>query len=295
MILHSLEGRFLGMAGSYDNALKDNEASRHITHKIIDSLLFKPICITAKCSNQCHCISQGTATFRIMGDFCTRNCGYCALPQGKPLPLDPDEPDKVAKSAKLLRLKHVVISSVNRDDLPDGGADHFARVVTAIHESLPETTVEILIHDFRGNTDPLKIIIESLPEVITHNVDVVPRLFDEVNTEADYDRSLHVLELLKSWNPEVVTKSGLILGIGENDYEVIKVMKDVVDTGCNCLTLGQYLPPSKQHHELIRYITNQEFEEYQSLSLQMGYCSARSGPFSCSSFGAYEMYKEIAQ
>ncbi len=283
------------MTRSQSDALQENESCTHITHKIIHSLPFKPVCITARCSNQCNCISQRTATFLIMGDICTRSCGYCAFPQGKPLPLDPDEPNKVADSVELLNLKHVVITSVSRDDLPDGGASHFARVVSAIHNNMPDTTVEVLVHDFQGDADPLKIITESSPEVITHNLDIVPRLFNEVHTEADYNRSLHLLELLKSWNPGIVTKSGLILGIGENDYEVIKVMEDVVETGCNCITLGQYLPPSSYHHELIRYITNREFEEYQSLSLQMGYSSARSGPFSCSSFGAYEMYKEIAQ
>jgi lipoic acid synthetase len=282
------------MAGKRADALREKESGTQIKDRI-GSLLLKPICITVQCPNQCKCISQGTATFSIMGDICTRNCGYCAFPQGKPLPLDPDEPEKVAQSAKQLNLKHVVVTSVNRDDLPDGGASHFARVVMAIHDRLPDTAVEILIHDFNGNDDSLKIIAESSPEVISHNIDIVPRLYDEVNAGADYKRSLHILELINSWNPDIVTKSGLMLGIGENDYEVIKVMKDIVDTGCNCITLRQYLPPSTRHHELIRYIPTQEFDEYQSLSLQMGYSSARSGPFVRSSFDAHEMYKEIAQ
>jgi lipoic acid synthetase len=282
------------MAGKRTDALREKESGTQIKDRI-GSLLLKPICITVQCPNQCKCISQGTATFSIMGDICTRNCGYCAFPQGKPLPLDPDEPEKVAQSAKQLNLKHVVVTSVNRDDLPDGGVSHFARVVMAIHDRLPDTAVEILIHDFNGNDDSLKIIAESSPEVISHNIDIVPRLYDEVNAGADYKRSLHILELINSWNPDIVTKSGLMLGIGENDYEVIKVMKDIVDTGCNCITLRQYLPPSTRHHELIRYIPTQEFDEYQSLSLQMGYSSARSGPFVRSSFDAHEMYKEIAQ
>jgi lipoic acid synthetase len=282
------------MAGKRADALREKESGTQIKDRI-GNLILKPICITVQCPNQCKCISQGTATFSIMGDICTRNCGYCAFPQGKPLPLDPDEPEKVAQSAKQLNLKHVVVTSVNRDDLPDGGASHFARVVMAIHDRLPDTAVEILIHDFNGNDDSLKIIAESSPEVISHNIDIVPRLYDEVNAGADYKRSLHILELINSWNPDIVTKSGLMLGIGENDYEVIKVMKDIVDTGCNCITLRQYLPPSTRHHELIRYIPTQEFDEYQSLSLQMGYSSARSGPFVRSSFDAHEMYKEIAQ
>lgn len=283
------------MTGKRADVLKNKETSTKFPKNILENLLIKPVCISSHCPNQCKCISQGTATFRIMGGVCTRNCTYCSFPCGEPLPLDPDEPAKIAQSARQLKLKHVVITSVNRDDLPDGGASHFARVVTAIHECLPDTSVELLIHDFSGNADALKAVAESSPEVITHNLDTVPRLYQELNCRADYKCSLHVLELLKSWNPGIVTKSGMKLGLGENDYEVIKVMQNVVDTGCNCLTIGQYLPPSARHHELIRYVPSQEFEEYQSLSLQMGYLSARSGPFVCSSFDAYEMYKEIAE
>ncbi len=161
--------------------------------------------------------------------------------------------------------------------------------------SLPDTSVEVVIHDFGNNTEALKIVADSSPEVITHNLDTVPRLYQEVNRETDYNCSLQLLESIKLWNPDVVTKSGMILGLGENDFEVIKVMKDALDRGCNCLTIGQYLPPSTRHHELIRYITSQEFDEYQSLSLQMGYASVRSGPFVRTSFDAREMYKEIAQ
>ncbi len=285
------------MTGKRTDAFENIETSNKIKNnpKIIENLLLTPVCIKSHCPNQCKCISQGTATFRIMGDICTRNCGYCSFPNGEPLPLDADEPLKVAQSAKQLNLKHIVITSVNRDDLPDGGAGHFSKVVTALHDTLPNASVELYIHDFNGNVKALKTIANSSPEVVMHNVDTVPRLYEEVNRQTDYNRSLHVLELLKSWNPSIVTKSGMILGLGENDYEVIKVMKDVVDTGCNCLTLGQYLPPSTRHHELIRYITAQEFDEYQSLSLQMGFSSVRAGPFVRSSFDAYEMYKEIAE
>jgi lipoic acid synthetase len=283
------------MTGKRTDAMKKNETTTIPKNNIIENLLLTPVCIKSHCPNQCKCLSQGTATFRILGDICTRNCAYCYFPQGKPLPIDPDEPFKVAQSAKQLNLKYVTITAVNRDDLPDGGASQFARVTEAIHQSLPDTSVELLIHDFGGNTDALKIVADSSPEVIAHNLDTVPRLYEEVNRVTDYSRSLQVLESLKSWNPDIVTKSGMILGLGENDYEVIKVMKDALDCGCNCLTIGQYLPPSTRHHELIRYITSQEFNEYQSLSLQMGYLAVRSGPYVRSSFDAFEMYKEVAQ
>ncbi len=285
------------MAGKRTDAIENSETSNRTEKdcKILENLLLTPVCIKSHCPNLCKCISQGTATFRIMGEICTRNCGYCQLPGGEPLPLDPDEPEKVARSAKQLALNHICIVAVNRDDLPDGGASHFAKVVTALHDTIPSASVELFIHDFAGNINALKTIADSFPEVVTHSLDTVPRLYKEVNRSTDYNRSLHVLELLKSWNPSIVTKSGMILGLGENDYEVIKVMKDVVDTGCNSLTIGQYIPPSNRHHELVRYITSQEFEEYQSLSLQMGYSSVRVGPFVRSSFDAYEMYKEIAQ
>jgi lipoic acid synthetase len=282
------------MTGKHAESLKKEKFIPTINN-IIANLQLTPVCIKSHCPNQVKCLSQGTATFRILGDICTRNCAYCFVPQGKPLPIDPEEPAKIAKTVKLLKLKYVTITSVNRDDLPDGGAHQFARVVEAIHESMPDTSVELVIHDFGGNPDLLKIVADSNPEVIAHNLDTVPRLYEEVNRVTAYAGSLELLESIKSWYPEIVTKSGMILGLGENDYEVIKVMKDALDCGCNCLIIGQYLPPSTHHHELIRQITSQEFNEYQSLSLQMGYLAARSGPFVRGSLDAYEMYKEIAQ
>jgi lipoic acid synthetase len=238
---------------------------------------------------------KGTATFRILGDICTRNCTYCYFPHGKPAPVNPEEPVNIARAVKYFNLKYVTITSVSRDDLSDGGAAQFANVVNAIHDTSPDTSVEILIHDFSGNPDALKIIADSNPEVIAHNFDTVPRLYEEVNREDDYTRSLGLLESIKKWNPGIVTKSGMLLGLGENDYEVIKVMEDAKECGCNCLTIGQYLPPSDRHFGLVRYVTSQEFDDYKSLSLQMGYLAARSSPLVRYSFDAFEMYKEIAQ
>ena len=283
------------MTGKRAEAPEKNETPQIFNPIIIQNLLLTPVCIKSNCLHQNDCLNQGTATFRILGDICTRNCAYCSLPQGKPLPVDPDEPYKIAQSAKQLKLKYVTITSGNRDDLADGGAGQFARVVEALHETIPDISVEIIIHDFNGNSDALKIVADSSPEVIMHRLDTVPRLYQELNRATDYSRSLHLLECLKSWNPDIVTKSGIILGLGENDYEVIRVMKDAVDCGCNCLTIGQYMPPSTRHHELIRSITSQEFDEYQYLSLQMGYLAARSSPSIHSAFDAYQMYKEIAQ
>ncbi|MBN1367982.1 MAG: lipoyl synthase [Dehalococcoidales bacterium] len=283
------------MTGKRTDAIGKKETFTPTKSNILGNLLLTPVCIKLHCPNQVRCLSQGTGTFQILGDVCTHSCAYCFFPQGKPLPVDPNEPDKIARAVKLLNLKYVTITSVSRDDLSDGGATQFARVVEAIHGTSPDTSVELIIHDFGGNPDALKTVADSNPEVIAHKLDTVPRLYEEVNRETDYCRSLYVLESLKVSNPDIVTKSGMILGMGETDYEVIRVMKDVVDCGCNCFTIGQYLPPSTRHHELIRYITSQEFNEYQSLSLQMGYMSARSGPFVSGAFEAYEMYKEIAE
>jgi lipoyl synthase len=286
------------MVGKRRNIIKQqpqNGCSRENTKKIIDDLNVQVLCESIKCPNRCQCITQGLATFLIMGDICTRDCNLCFVKHGKPLPLDVDEPENVAQAVKQLDLNYVVLSSVTRDDLPDGGAAHIARAVTFVHEINPDTSVEVMIHHTPLNDDALNILIDSAPEVITHEIKTVERLQPMLLDNIDYKYSLGLLEKIKTLNPNIVTKSGLMVGLGENDVEVVQLMEDLHDTGCNCITFGQYLPPSTRHYQLSRYITPQEFSEYQDLSLQMGYSSVRSGPFVRSSFDALEMYKEIAE
>jgi lipoyl synthase len=271
--------------------IKQNDAL-----KVIDDLSVQIYCESASCPNRCRCINQGLATFQIMGEICTRRCNsICISKQGKPLPLDENEPRNVGLAVKALGLTHIVLTSVTRDDLKDAGAEHIAKTVTSIHEINPGAVVEVIVHNAPGNDDTIKVIVESSPEVISHDIKTVPRLYPEIFAEAAYPQSLRFLEMVKKINPSIVTKSGMMLGLGENDYEVIKVLSDVRDGGCNCLTLGQYMPPSTSHYQFNRYVTPQEFAEYKCLSLQMGYSSVRSGSFVRTSFDAPEMYKEIAE
>jgi len=253
------------------------------------------VCENVPCPHQSACLSQGLAVFHILGSYCSRKCSFCNGTARQLLPLDPGEPLHVALAVKRLQSKHVVLTSFTRDDLEDNGANHIARTVTSVHEINPDTTVEVIIHDCPTNKDSLQTIIESSPEVITHNVRTVPRLHQQLFDNADYACSLDFLENIKSINADIVTKSGLMLGLGENNYEVLGVMSDLHDAGCNCITFGQHLPLSKQQPLPSRYVSPWEFFEYHSLSMQMGYASVRSGPFSCSSYDARNMYREIAE
>jgi len=224
-----------------------------------------------------------------MGDICTRNCRFCAIRKGKPSPLDPDEPWNVARAVDKLKLKHAVITSVTRDDLPDGGAAHFARTINAIRQANPQTTVEVLIPDFEGSPDALKTIVDNYPQVINHNVETVPRLYAEVCPKANYQRSLNLLWTVKSMEGRILTKSGLMLGLGEEHNEVVTVMEDLRAVECDFLTIGQYLGPSSKHYPVVSYVTPEEFEEYKSLGERMGFSSVASRPFVRSSFRAAEM------
>ncbi len=261
--------------------------------RLLDDLSLHTVCESAQCPNQARCFSQGTATFLILGDICTRNCSFCAIKKGLPFPIEPYEPQNVALAASRLKLKHVVTTSVTRDDLPDGGASHFAKTVQAIRQINPEMTIEVLIPDFQGSADALKTVINSFPEVINHNIETIPRLYPKVRPKASYHRSLHLLRTVKSLNPRITTKSGLMLGLGEKDCEVVVLMEDLRAVGCDCLTLGQYLPPSPRHYHLVRYVTPQEFEKYEDTAKEIGFSSVRSGPFVRSSFDAMEMYREV--
>ena len=256
---------------------------------LLDGLSLHTVCESALCPNLGECFSHHTATFLLMGDICTRNCRFCAIRKGKPSSLDPDEPWNVARAVDKLTLKHVVLTSVTRDDLPDGGAAHFARTINAIRQTNPQTTVEVLIPDFGGSPDALKTIVDSCPEVINHNVETVPRLYAEVRPKANYHRSLNLLWIAKAMAGRILTKSGLMLGLGEEHNEVVTVMEDLRAVGCDFLTIGQYMAPSSKHYPVIRYVIPEEFEEYKRLGERMGFGSVASGPFVRSSFKAAEM------
>ncbi|CAG7856673.1 partial lipoyl synthase, partial [biofilm metagenome] len=237
---------------------------------------------------------HGTATFMIMGDLCTRRCPFCDVAHGKPLPLDKDEPLNLAYAIKALALKYVVITSVDRDDLRDGGAGHFADCIRLIRQKTPHTKIEILVPDFRGRIDKAINILANEPcDVFNHNLETVPRLYKQVRPGSDYQGSLNLLKQFHEVLPNIPTKSGLMLGVGEEKAEVINVMQDLLDHGCSMLTLGQYLQPSKDHLPVLAYITPAEFDEYGELAKKMGFKQVASAPMVRSSYHADLQAKEI--
>jgi len=256
---------------------------------LLDGLRLNTICQNALCPNIGQCFSRGTATFLILGDVCTRHCTFCAVKKGHPAPLDEDEPRHLLEAATKLGLSYVVITSVTRDDLPDGGASQFARVIKLLREK-GNAIVEVLIPDFRGSIDAIKTVVGAHPQVINHNVETVPRLYPEVRPEADYERSLQLLFTVKSLSPEIVTKSGLMLGLGETRDEVIEVMRDLREADCDLLTIGQYLPPSPRHHPVVRFVPPEEFADYEDIGREMGFAEVASAPLVRSSFQAAQLY-----
>ena len=242
------------------------------------------ICESGNCPNMGECWGEGTATFMILGNICTRSCGFCAVATGKPLEADSFEPARVALSVKLMGVKHCVITSVDRDDLPDGGSVIWAQTVKAIRRKSPETTLETLIPDFAGKWENLQRIIDVAPEVVSHNLETVRRLTKEVRIQAKYDRSLEVLLRLKQG--EMKTKSGVMLGLGESHDEIIETMADLRSVGVDILTLGQYLQPTPKHLPVAEFITPSRFEEYRILGLEMGFRYVESGPLVRSSYHA---------
>ena len=251
------------------------------------------VCQGALCPNQGECFGQGTATFLILGKTCTRNCAFCAIPtEARPPAPDPDEPRRIAGAAAELGLKHVVITSVTRDDLEDGGASHFARTVGALKESHPEIVVEVLIPDFQGSEAALKKVMDSRPDILNHNLETVPRLYPKVRPQAGYSRSLELLKRAKVISPGGITKSGLMLGLGEEKEEILGVMADLREVSCDLLTLGQYLRPSGRHHPVVRYVPPEEFEELRAGGEKMGFKAVFSAPLVRSSFHAAEIFKK---
>ncbi len=242
------------------------------------------VCEEARCPNITECWNAGTATFMILGDTCTRSCGFCAVKTGRPLEIDVDEPRKVAESIREMRLKHAVITSVNRDERPDGGSVIWAETITEVRRLNPETTIEVLIPDFKGKMEPLQRIIDVKPDVLNHNTETVPRLYRRVRPQGKYVWSLALLKEAKAQNMR--TKTGVMLGLGETREEVLEVMKDLSGVGVNVLTLGQYLQPTKNHLPVDRFVHPTEFDEYRRIGLEMGFDIIESGPLVRSSYHA---------
>jgi lipoic acid synthetase len=253
---------------------------------LVERLRLHTVCESAACPNVGECWNHRTATFMMLGNVCTRRCGFCAVQKGAPLPVDYDEPARIAEAVSLMGLKFAVITSVNRDDRPDGGAELFAMVIRAIRDRVPHCGVEVLIPDFQGNLQAVETVMEARPDVLNHNTETVPRLYRQVRMGARYERSLEVLQHARRVQPRTPTKSGLMLGLGETVAEVLQVMRDLRAHQVAILTLGQYLRPSPKHLPIVRYVTPPEFEELRIAGMQMGFAHVESGPLVRSSYHA---------
>jgi lipoic acid synthetase len=250
------------------------------------------VCQEASCPNQMECFSHKTATFMILGTKCTRNCAFCDVTQGRPDPIDSEEPQNILKAVQIMKLKHVVITSVTRDDLKDDyGSSHFVKCIETLQEGAPETTIEVLIPDFLGHEESLMRVVDACPDVINHNVETVPRLYPGFRDRADYKRSLNVLKRVKEWNKDILTKSGIMVGIGETKEEVYTLMKDLRNVGCDILTIGQYLRPSNDHYEVKEYVSLETFDEYKQMGKELGFRFVASGPMVRSSYEAHKQFK----
>ena len=260
----------------------------HSLKRLARSLGLHTVCESAHCPNIGECWQHKTATFMMLGNLCTRRCGFCAVPKGRPEPLDWDEPRRVAEAVATLGLQHAVITSVNRDDDLLGGARIFARVIEEIRRAAPGCRVEVLIPDFQGSEEAIRVVVEARPEVLNHNTESVPRLYRVVRSGARYERTLRLLEYAKEVNPAGVTKSGVMVGLGEETHELLSVFRDLAAVGCDILTVGQYLRPSRDHLPMTRLYTPAEFAELKSEALKMGFRHVESGPLVRSSYHAHE-------
>lgn len=253
---------------------------------LISDLSLNTVCDEANCPNRMECFQRGTATFMILGRNCTRNCTFCNVTKTKPDEVDPMEAEKIAKAVSKLGLKHTVITSVTRDDLEDQGANQFAKVVEEIRKSTPEITIELLIPDMQGNKELIDIILNSEPNILNHNVETVPELYNKVRPMAVFERSIELLDYVKKTKPNIKTKSGMMLGLGETKEQVINVFKRLREVNCDILTLGQYLQPSKAHIPVVEYISPEQFDEYKKIALSMGFKKVASAPLVRSSYYA---------
>jgi len=260
----------------------------HKLKKLARGLDLHTVCESAQCPNIGECWNHRTATFMLLGDICTRRCGFCAVPKGKPEAIDWDEPQRVAEAVATLGLKHAVVTSVNRDDDNVGGAKIFAETIRAIRSLIPDCRVEVLIPDFQGLEEPLRIVLEARPDVLNHNTESVPRLYRVVRSGARYQRTLDLLENAKKFSPGMVTKSGVMVGLGESMEELVEVFRDLGDMGVDILTVGQYLRPSKDHLPIARFYTPAEFQQLKVEALRFGFRHVESGPLVRSSYHAHE-------
>lgn len=262
------------------------------TQKLLQSLSLHTVCESARCPNRGECFARKVATFLIMGSICTRRCRFCAVEKGIPQPLDFEEPRRVGEASRQLGLKHVVITSVTRDDLPDGGAYHFVATIREIRKVLPFSTIEVLTPDFQGREEDLQVVVKEQPEVFNHNVETVPRLYPVVRPLASYERSLTILKKVKEISPSIITKSGLMVGLGEGKEEVLEVLEDLRGVGCDVVTIGQYLRPSPRHLEVKEYVPPQVFTWYEDIAYSLGFRGVASGPLVRSSYLAEKFVGE---
>lgn len=263
--------------------------------EILRDLALNTVCEEASCPNIGECFNAGTATFLIMGPACTRACPYCDIDfEKKPQPLDPTEPERLAQAVERLKLNHVVITSVNRDDLPDGGASQFVRCIQAVRSVMPQTTIEVLIPDLCGNWQALAIILGAKPEVLNHNTETVKRLYRKVRPQAKYDRSLELLQRSREMAPEVYTKSGIMVGLGETDEEVREAMQELRAVGCDILTIGQYLQPSQKHLNVENFVTPEQFDAWREFGESLGFLQVVASPLTRSSYHA-EQVRELME
>ena len=267
------------------------------TNQVLRDNNLVTVCEEATCPNRHECYGKKVATFMLMGDTCTRSCTFCDVKTAKTgLPdLDPTEPHRVADAVKKLGLRFVVVTSVNRDDLPDGGANHFAQTIEACRNAHPDTLVEVLTPDFLGNRDQVEIIAKAAPTVFNHNMETIPRLYRTVRPQARYQRSLDVLKMMKDLNPRVWTKSGIMVGLGESDEEVRWIMEDLREHGVDIFTVGQYLRPSLKHHDIMRFVEPEQFEVYKTWGKELGFSHVAAGPYVRSSYFAEEVLEGAAQ
>jgi lipoic acid synthetase len=264
-------------------------------HDLVGDLSLHTVCQSARCPNIHECWGQGTATLMLLGDICTRDCAFCAIKAGRPVELDAGEPSRVAEAAAKMNLSHVVLTSVARDDLDDGGSSIFAATIRSIQEMLPDATIEVLTPDFGGDEDSIRKVLEAGPDVYNHNVETVRRLQSVIRPQAAYGRSLGVLRAASRWDPAPAVKSGVMLGLGESEPELIATFRDLLKVGCELLTLGQYLQPTRNHAAVRRYAPPEEFDRLRDVALEMGFAGVASGPMVRSSYKAEELLAQAMQ
>ncbi len=261
----------------------------HNTKRVLRNHGLVTVCEEARCPNKGHCFSKPTATFMILGDKCTRDCGFCSVDHDGPAAPDPDEPERVALAAKSMKLNHVVVTSVTRDDLVDGGAEHFVKTIKSLRTHLPQASVEVLIPDLRGDGDSIDKVLKAKPDVFNHNIETIPRLYTIVRPQADYSVSLSVLERARKYSSQTKIKSGFMVGLGESFEEVIEVLNDLNRAGCDFITIGQYLRPSKRNLPVKEYVRPEVFDKYRNIAYEMGFEYVASGPLVRSSMNAEKM------